>query len=114
MAKGRMLSQDACDDRELNSISIEAQLLYLLSLPHLDRDGLIDGRPAWLGGRAAPERAILRERAGVLIDEWVVAGLVIRYDGKNGPVLFFKGFRKHNSNLDYRREPASKFAPPPH
>lgn len=113
MAKGRMITQDACEDRELNSISMEAQLLYLLTLPHLDRDGLVDGRASWIGGRAAPERAILRERAGSLIEEWVAQGLVTRYEGKNGPVLFFHGFRKHNANLVYEREQESKFAPPP-
>jgi hypothetical protein len=44
-------------------------LLYLLTIPHLDRDGLIDGHPLRLTAIAAPLRFELRDGAEALIDE---------------------------------------------
>jgi hypothetical protein len=89
-------------------------LLYVLTIAHLDRDGLIDGTPAALAARVAPLRAELRDSAGAYINEWVDQGLVVRYQGERGrPVLFFKGFRRYQTNLDYARERASRYPPPP-
>lgn len=114
MARGRLLSTEASVDLELNSLTNESMLLYLLTLPHLDRDGLTDGTPLRLTAIAAPLRFELRDGAGSLINEWVETGLVVRYSaGKGRQVLFFKGFRKHQQGLEYGREPASKFPPPP-
>jgi hypothetical protein len=114
MARGRLLSTEASVDPELNSLSSASMLLYLLTLPHLDRDGLTDGTPMRLTAIAAPLRTELRDGAGALINEWVEAGLVVRYGaGKGRNVLFFKGFRKHQQGLEYGREPVSKFPPPP-
>ncbi|MBE2240129.1 MAG: hypothetical protein IAE81_20235 [Caldilineaceae bacterium] len=114
MARGRLLSTEASVDPELNSLSSESMLLYLLTLAHLDRDGLIDGHPMRLNAVAAPMRSELRDQAGALINEWVETGLVVRYGVGNGRnVLFFKGFRKHQQGLEYGREPASKYPPPP-
>jgi hypothetical protein len=114
MARARLISTESSIDPELNSISPYAMLLYLLTIPHLDRDGLIDAHPLRLTAIAAPLRLELRDGAQGLIDEWVATGLVVRYqvDQQRG-VLFFKGFRKHQSGLEYGREPASRFPPPP-
>jgi hypothetical protein len=114
MARGRLVSTEASVDPELNSISPHSMLLYLLTIPHLDRDGLIDAHPMRLTAVAAPMRLELREGAPGLIDEWVEMGLVQRYQvGPGRTVLFFKGFRKHQPGLEYGREPASRFPPPP-
>ncbi len=83
------------------------------SLPHLDRDGLITGRPLLLWRLALPLRVDFIDIAGRLIDEWVQHGLVIRYPGKEGPVLFFKGFRRHNAKIYYEEERPSIYPPPP-
>lgn len=114
MARGRMLTTEAAVDPELHTISVQAMALYLLSIPHLDRDGLIDGRPVRLAALAAPLRPELADHAGSYISEWVQAGLVVRYEGAGSrPYLFFKGFRKHQQGMEYRREPASRIPPPP-
>ena len=113
MARARMLAKEASTDPQLNQISEQAQLLYLLSIPHLDRDGLISGNPQVLWGTAAILRIELLGSAPRLVQEWVDIGLVIRYNSKDGPVLFFKGFRKHNANMPYPNEEASKYPPPP-
>jgi hypothetical protein len=111
--KGRMISQDCARDPHLNALSLEAELLYLLTLPHLDRDGLIDGDPTLLAATVAPRRPELRDQAGSFIAEWLKQNLVIRYAWKDGPILFFKGFRRHNPTLVYDRDPESRFPPPP-
>jgi hypothetical protein len=113
MAKGRMLSAKVGKDRELNSMSIEAELVFLLTIPHLDRDGLIDGDPIPLWGEVAPRRMELLDKMPRIIQEWIEHRVVVRYESKDGAILFFPGFRKHNQNLAYEREPKSEFPPPP-
>jgi hypothetical protein len=113
MAKGRMISKDASTDPDLNAMSLEAELLFLLTLPHLDRDGLIHGDPVILWAQAAPRRLELLDRTPSLIQEWENAGMVARYNWKNGAILFFPNFRKHNAHLDYDHDTPSRFPPPP-
>lgn len=113
MARARMLSVDVAGDPELNQLSLEAAYFYLSTIPHLDRDGLITGHPVLLWAKVAPLRVQLMDKAKLLIDEWVQQGLVMRYRGADGSVLFFKGFRYHNANMPYRKESPSKFPPPP-
>jgi hypothetical protein len=108
-----MISRDASRDNKLNSLSMEAQLLYLLTVPHLDRDGLVDGDPILLWSSAAPRRLELLDRTRMLEQEWVDIGLVIRYRGHDGDILFFPGFRRHNAGLEYEKEEQSRFPPPP-
>jgi len=109
-----MLSRSIAEDEALNRLSKEAHLLYLQCIPHVDRDGLITGRPAILWSRVLPLRVEFMDVAGQLIEEWVQQGLVVRYTGaKSEPVLFFKGFRRHNANIRYEEERPSSYPPPP-
>ncbi len=112
MAKGRMLNRTAAVDKELNGCSVEAHLLFLMSIPHLDRDGLIAGEPMQHLGAALPFRPDFFPRYDDLIQELIDADLVVRYDTNRGRVLFFTGF-KDNQTLIYSREGASVFDPPP-
>lgn len=114
MAQGRMLSRAISEDEALNRLSLEAHLFYLQTIPQLDRDGLITGRPVLLWSKALPLRPEFMEQAATLIEEWVEQELVIRYAGAHGePVLFFKGFRRHNQNMPYSHEAPSPHPPPP-
>lgn len=114
MARGRMVSTEVAVDLELNSLSLPAYALYLATIPHLDRDGLIDAHPVRLAAVVAPLRMELRDNAPLLINEWVERGLVIRYDvSSRQSVLFFPGFRRHQQGMEYGREPVSRFPPPP-
>jgi hypothetical protein len=107
-----MLSKVSSEDVALNRCSLEAHLLYVQTLPHLDRDGLVTGRPLLLWRLALPLRVDFIDITGRLIEEWVQHGLVVRYPGKDGPVLFFKGFRRHNANIHYGEERPSVYPPP--
>ena len=112
MAVGRMLNRTVGLDQELNSVSIEAQLLFLMSIPHLDRDGLIIGEALPHLGAVLPLRPDFFPRYEQLIAELVDCEIVTRYPTKKGRVLFFPGFRK-NQTFSYTREGASIFDPPP-
>lgn len=112
MADRRMLSTLVAEDEDLNRLSIEAHLLFLMIIPHLDRDGLITGHPRLLHSRATPLRTELIDRTGELIEELIRAGLIIRYDTSR-PTLFFPSFRRHQIGMHYEDEKPSKHPPPP-
>ncbi len=77
MARGRMLNATIAKDKQLNELSIEAEYIYLKTIPHLDRDGLINGDPALLWSDVCPRRQELMPRMQAIIDEIVASGLVI-------------------------------------
>lgn len=112
MARGRMLSTNVARDPELNALSCNAMLLYLMTIPHLDRDGMVDADPTLLWATVAPRRMDLLAAAPGLIDEWVSSGLVVRFGTKDGAALFFPGFQRHNAGIVYKREPPSRFPAP--
>lgn len=113
MARGRFVSTSIAEDERLCKLSITAELLYLKTIPHLDRDGMISGRAGFLWGRVCPLREELIAETQRAINEWVTVGLVTRMDTDAGPVLFFPGFLKNNNLLHYDRETPSKFPVPP-
>ena len=70
MAKGRIISTYVALDPDLNALSIESTLAYLMCIPHLDRDALIDGRPTVLWAKACPLRPELLDKFPRFIHEW--------------------------------------------
>lgn len=113
MATGRMLNKSTSTDPEFNQMSTDARELFLRTIPHLDRDGLVIGHPARLWAMIDPFHADRLARMGEYIQEWIDAGLVLRYDTGKEQILFFTGFRKNNPGLRYDREAKSAFPPPP-
>lgn len=113
MARGRMINQKISEDLDFNSMTLEAQYLFMRTLPFLDRDGLINGHPILLANKTVPLMPQIGAKANEIIDEWIANELVVRYqDGKN-TVLFFTGFADNQSGMRYDREAESDFAPPP-
>jgi hypothetical protein len=113
MANGRFVSASVATDKRLNDLSLEAELLYLKTIPHLDRDGLILGEPLALWGQVARRRPELMTRMAALVDEWVESGLVVRYEADGDPILWFVGFTKNQQGMRYAREAESRLPPPP-
>jgi len=113
MARGRMLSATIAGDHKLNSMSIEAEYLFLKTIPHLDRDGLVYGKPNLLWAKACPERMELFDRIDELVNEWIAQELVLKYNTRNGPVIYFYGFIKNQGAFKYDREAPSIFDCPP-
>lgn len=113
MASGRFLSISIAEDDKLSRLSMTAELIYIKAIPHLDRDGMITGKPGLLYSKVCPTREELFGETQALIDEWIEVGLVIRFVSPEGPVLFFPGFAKNNNLPHYERERPSRFPPPP-
>jgi hypothetical protein len=114
MPDGRFLSKTVATDEPLNHLTWQAQAVYMMTVPHLDRDGLITGHPLLLMAQVAPLRAA--ELVGIMpgiIQEWINAELVICYQSDDQPALFFPGFLKHQRLPHYDRETPSRFAAPP-
>lgn len=88
-------------------------MMYLMTIPHLDRDGIINGNPRVLRGRVCPLREDIQSKMPAIINEWVETGIVIKYAAGDDTALWFKGFAKNNPLTHYSREKASKFPPPP-
>jgi len=106
-----MLNQSIAEDVEFNEISIEAQLMFLRTVPFLDRDGLINGNASVLRGKVAPLLDLPKSMAGI-VDEWIDAGLIVRYTAGKQTILFFPGFAKNQVGMRYEREAASTYPPP--
>lgn len=113
MARGRMISQTVATDKRLNALSENAELAFLKTIPHLDRDGIIIGDPVLLAAQVCPRRPTLGAMMPEIMQEWLDADLVILYDPGEDPLLFFPGFSKNQVGLRYEREPASLYPPPP-
>ncbi len=113
MANGRFVNVSIAEDDRLGKLSPMAELVYLKTIPHLDRDGMITGKPGLLYSKTHPLREELFGQTQAFIDEWVAIGLVIPFSSSEGPVLFFPGFAKNNKLPHYEREKPSRFPPPP-
>lgn len=108
-----MLNSKIAEDIKFNGMSIDAQFLFMRTIPFLDRDGITLGHPALLWSKVAPLLPQYAATMGGIIDEWEQAGFVVRYQDGDTPLLFFPGFRKNQVGMRYDREPASEHAPPP-
>ncbi len=113
MARARMLCKTIATDKRLNKLSPYADWMYIRAIPHLDRDGIIDGDPDTLAVTICPWRlALIADEMPNIINEWVKSGLVIRYKSGDRTALYFVGFQK-NQSLEYKKEAASTFSVPP-
>ena len=113
MARGRMLSTTIATDKRLADLSLIEEYLFLKTVPHLDRDGLILGDASLLWAQVAPRRPNLLSETANAVIAWANADLIIAYDTPDGLALYFPGFAKNQVGFRYDREPASTIACPP-
>lgn len=113
MARGRMLNQKIAEDIDFNAMSVEAQFIFMRTVPFLDRDGLIVGHPPLLWSKVAPLLPQYAAKMPAIIDEWIAAEFVVKYTDGKTPLLFFKGFSKNQVGMRYDREPQSIYPVPP-
>lgn len=112
MTRGRFVSTSVAKDKRLNELPIDSALVYVMTIPHLDRDGIIDGDPSVLWGTVCPRRRELLDEMERIILDWTYAGLVVRYETEEGTALWFSGFTKNQQGLRYDREAPSRFPLP--
>jgi hypothetical protein len=120
MADGRLLRKKVSRDERLAQLSDRSALLYLLTIPHLDVEGRIDGRPAWVAENICPAWDWPLTDVERLISEWTATvrpggrfdPLVLWYVVETGCACQFRGFIK-NQPLRRDREAPSRLPSPP-
>jgi hypothetical protein len=86
--------------------------VFLKTIPHLDRDGLISGETLWAD--VMPRRMEMAAQINDLVAELINSGLIIEYtDDSDEQVLYFPGFKNNQTRRTYKRESPSRFGPPP-
>lgn len=113
MARGRMINTSITRDEEFNEMSIDAQFIFMRTIPFLDRDGLITGNIALLWSDVAPLLPSFVGKMDSIIKEWCDFGFCIKYKDGKKDVLFFPSFKKNQSGMRYEKEAPSQFSPPP-
>ena len=116
MARGRFISNTVITDRQIHELSNDTcRLAYTWLITLADREGRVIGEPDLLLAQLFPRR--LNEITPVIIErfinEWVNAGFVIWYEGKDGDrVLQLVNFEKHQVGLRKDRETESEYDMP--
>lgn len=112
MPDGRFLSKSISDNEHLGTVSAEAALLFSWCIPHLDRDGRLDGRPRVIKSRVMMWRDDIGEGdIPALLRE--LSPLVKWYECDGTRVLWFPGFRgEQKGDAWYNKEAESRL--PPH
>lgn len=113
MARGRMINITIAEDETFNAMSIDAQFVFMRTLPHLDRDGLITGNTTLLHSKVTPLLPEYGPKMADIIQEWIANEFVMKYQDGKKDVLFFLNFRKNQYGMRYDKEGPSTFAPPP-
>ena len=113
MARGRMVSKVIATNSRLGEVSERAVLLYLFSLPHADRDGLLDGHPRAILDEYVPILALRHGWTETVVEEskreLLNVGLWSEWEDHDTgyPVVEIERFAEHQSGL--QREAESKF-----
>lgn len=114
MARSRMIAHDIATDEVLNTLNDDSLAAYLMTFPHLDRDGIITAHPVLWCAQVAPLRLHWRDKAESFFLQWEERELVTIYDTGDKVALFFREFRGYQaSSFRYHREAPSKFESPP-
>jgi hypothetical protein len=117
MARGRFISNDVINDKEINDLSSDTcRLAYVFLITIADREGRVAGDPAYLKSLLFPRRYdVTPDMVQDFILEWIDAGFVIWYECSNGEkALRLVNFEKHQTGLRKEREALSKFDDPEH
>lgn len=122
-----MLRKKIAHDERVAQLSVHSALLYVLTIPHLDVDGRIEGSPVAVRGIVVP--ALVEARPDEWTDalvadyiaEWtqtldetsgVLRPLALGYRANGMRACTFEGFRA-NQQLNRGRERPSSLPPPP-
>lgn len=113
MAKARLLAAEFLLSYEFSLLQTDSALAFLYTVPHWDRDGLLDGDAVWSLPQLMLGRQELHSRVSLFVKNWVDAKIISSYEVVNRRILHWPKFRIYNSNIITTRESPSKYPPPP-
>lgn len=110
MPEGRFISRKISVSRQLKQVSLEADFLFGRMIPHLDRDGRMDGDPEIVKAVAVPLRSELAvEIIRTCLGELDTVGLIEWYEVDGLTVCEFPGFERHQKGMKHDREAVSRY-----
>lgn len=113
MPRGRFLGKDIATSQRLADLSNDShRMLWCMLVPHTDREGCIDGRPAVLKATAIPMLSWSDKRLTAALEDLAGVGLISHMLTEcEQPVIQLTNFNRHQQGMKYDRETASKFGP---
>jgi hypothetical protein len=112
MARGRFISRCISQSRKFAALERDThRLMYLLILPHADREGRHSADPLDLAGLCFTRLRYSEEEITAGLEDLARVGLITRYAVDGAPYLEITGFFDHNT--PHAREPASVIPAPP-
>lgn len=109
MAEGRFISRNIAFSEQLGQVSMEADYLFMRMLPHLDRDGRLNGSPTSIRARVCPLRSDLTDACvAAALAELDQAKLIVWYEVDGMGCVEYPQFVKHQVGLRKDRETPSK------
>lgn len=113
MARGRFISKQIAVSEDVNSVSLEADYIFMRCIPHLDVEGRMTGNPTVVFATVCPLRKELADKIEDLLKELHSAGLAISYEDDGKQYLWFPGFLRHQVGLRADKEAQSNIPEPP-
>lgn len=103
MANRRMISRSISLSKQVNRMSLFAQLLFTWSVVHADDFGCLDGDPEVVQATVIPlKRGYTPDDVGAAINEWVDAQLVYWFQVGDQMVIQFRSWERHQTGLHKR------------
>ena len=98
MAKGRLLHKKISVDERVADLSIEATVLYMMCIAHLDREGRIYATPEVVKGSVVPYiKELTFEKIAECFKEMAKLDLIILYGEGRNKYAQFSGFKKNQT-----------------
>lgn len=114
MAKGRFISRKVGRSRQLAALSNDTyRLMFLLMLPHADREGRLEADPELLNGVCFTRMDWTDEQVVAALQEMHEINLIFLYHVNENPFLFFPKFAEHQQGMRKDREAPSEIPAPP-
>lgn len=116
MAQGRFLNKSIAHSSDLADLSQEARELFLMAVPHLDREGRMEGDPRRFRAIVCPLLPHHDDASVALaVVELVRARMVVAYtDDAGKTALFFPSFEGSQPGTAWKKkERPSRFGTPP-
>jgi hypothetical protein len=114
MARGRMITNRICTDKDINDLSDDTcRLLFTWLVTFSDAEGRTYGDPAIVRSMVFPRRTdISTEQVEGYIRELHAVGLILWYTAAGDRYIWFPNFEKHQPGLRKDREPESELPGP--
>jgi len=116
MARGRMLNRSLAHSVQFSNLQNDThRLLFVMAIPHLDRDGRMTGNPRAFRATACPMLDhVTDETVRAAFSDFESVRLVQFYTDDEGQEVYSSpGFERQQQGMRYGREGPSRFGPDP-